>query len=81
DGKDYLFLNMAEDPATGRLFVTDDSKGKATLIFDERTGTVTLFRLVTAWDSVKISCNCQGKIWRQALMVNHICCLPLKSPP
>jgi len=40
DGKEYLFLNMAEDPATGRLFVTDDSKGKATLIFDERTGKV-----------------------------------------
>lgn len=40
-----------------------------------------LFRLVTAWDSVKISCNCQEKIWRQALMVNHICCLPPKSPP
>jgi len=40
DGKEYLFLNMAEDPATGRLFVTDDSKGKTTLIFDERTGKV-----------------------------------------
>jgi len=40
DGKAYLFLNMAEDPATGRLFVTDDSKGKVTLIFDERTGKV-----------------------------------------
>ncbi|HHD7473703.1 TPA: YncE family protein [Klebsiella oxytoca] len=40
DGKEYLFLNMAEDPATGRLFVTDDSKGKATLVFDERTGKV-----------------------------------------
>ncbi|WAH61785.1 hypothetical protein LZ023_40120 (plasmid) [Pseudomonas silvicola] len=40
DGKEYLFLNMAEDPSTGRLFVTDDSKGKATLVFDERTGKV-----------------------------------------
>lgn len=40
DGKAYLFLNMAEDPATGRLFVTDDSKGKATLVFDERSGKV-----------------------------------------
>lgn len=40
DGKTWLFLNMAEDPATGRLFVTDDSKGKATLVFDERTGKV-----------------------------------------
>ncbi len=40
DGKQYLFLNMAEDPATGRLFVTDDSKAKATLVFDEHTGKV-----------------------------------------
>ncbi|WP_434585395.1 YncE family protein [Klebsiella sp. R390] len=40
DGKEYLFLNMAEDPSTGRLFVTDDSKGKATLVFDEHTGKV-----------------------------------------
>lgn len=40
DGKEYLFLNMAEDPATGRLFVTDDSKGKTTLVFNERTGKV-----------------------------------------
>ncbi|MEG3135062.1 YncE family protein [Rouxiella sp. T17] len=40
DGKAYLFLNMAEDPATGRLFVTDDSKAKTTLVFDERSGKV-----------------------------------------
>jgi DNA-binding beta-propeller fold protein YncE len=40
DGKEYLFLNLAEDPVTGRLFVTDDSKAKATLVFDERTGKV-----------------------------------------
>lgn len=40
DGKAYLFLNMAEDPATGRLFVTDDSKGKTTLVFDIHTGKV-----------------------------------------
>jgi len=40
DKKAYLFLNMAEDPATGRLFVTDDSKAKTTLIFDERSGNV-----------------------------------------
>ena len=38
DGKAWLFLNLAEDAATGRLFVTDDSKGKATLVFDERSG-------------------------------------------
>ena len=40
DGKKYLFLNMAEDPATGRLFVTDDSQGKTTLVFDEHSGKV-----------------------------------------
>lgn len=40
DKKAYLFLNMAEDPVTGRLFVTDDSKAKTTLVFDERSGKV-----------------------------------------
>lgn len=40
DDKEYLFLNMAEDPATGRLFVTDDSKAKTVLVFDEHTGKV-----------------------------------------
>ncbi len=40
DDKPYLFLNMAEDPATGRLFVTDNSKAKETLVFDERSGKV-----------------------------------------
>jgi Uncharacterized conserved protein len=40
DGKSYLFLNMATDPKTGHLFVTDDSKAKTTLVFDERTGKV-----------------------------------------
>ncbi|SNY69858.1 YncE family protein [Enterobacter sp. CC120223-11] len=40
DGKSYLFLNMAEDAKTGRLFVTDDSKAKTTLVFDEHTGKV-----------------------------------------
>ncbi|WP_380178256.1 YncE family protein [Kalamiella sp. sgz302252] len=40
DGKEYLLLNLAEDPATGRLFVTDNSKAKTTLVFDERSGKV-----------------------------------------
>ncbi|TCW07675.1 hypothetical protein EDF73_1124 [Raoultella sp. BIGb0138] len=40
DGQSYLFLNLAEDPATGRLFVTDDSQAKTTLVFDERSGKV-----------------------------------------
>ena len=40
DGQKYLFLNMAEDPTTGRLFVTDNSEGKTTLVFDEHSGKV-----------------------------------------
>lgn len=40
DNKDYLFLNMAEDPTSGHLFVTDDSKAKTTLVFDEKSGKV-----------------------------------------
>lgn len=40
DNKTYLFLNLAEDAATGRLFVTDNSKAKTTLVFDERSGKV-----------------------------------------
>ncbi|MDO6405861.1 YncE family protein [Pantoea phytobeneficialis] len=40
DDKTYLLLNLAEDPATGRLFVTDNSKAKTTLVFDEHTGKV-----------------------------------------
>jgi len=38
DGQDAQFLNMAEDPATGRLFVTDNASTKNTLVFDERSG-------------------------------------------
>ena len=40
DEHKYLFLNMAEDPTTGYLFVTDNSEGKTTLVFDERSGKV-----------------------------------------
>lgn len=40
DDKTYLFLNLAEDPATGRLFVTDNSKAKTTLVFDLGSGKV-----------------------------------------
>ena len=36
--KPALLLNMAEDPATGRLFVTDNSKAKTTLVLNIRTG-------------------------------------------
>ncbi|WP_435954991.1 hypothetical protein [Dryocola sp. BD626] len=38
--KEALLLNMAEDPATGRLFVTDNSKAKTTLVLDIKTGEV-----------------------------------------
>jgi len=40
DGQDIRLLNMAEDPATGRLFVTDNSQANNTLVFDERSGKV-----------------------------------------
>lgn len=40
DGNTYLFLNLAEDPSTGRLFVTDNSKARATLVFDIHSGKV-----------------------------------------
>lgn len=40
DQKAYLFLNLAEDPATGRLFVTDNSQAKTTLVFDQHSGKV-----------------------------------------
>lgn len=41
DGQEYLLLNFAHDPGTHRLFVTDHSKGKTTLVLDDRTGKVT----------------------------------------
>jgi len=40
EGKTNLFLNFAEDAATHRLFVTDNSQGKATYVFDALTGKV-----------------------------------------
>ena len=38
--KEALLLNLAEDPATGRLFVTDNSKAKTTLVLDIHSGKV-----------------------------------------
>lgn len=55
DGKEYLFLNMAEDPATGRLFVADNSKAKNTLVFDERSGKV--IKRLDLGDSLGIKFN------------------------
>lgn len=56
DGRKYLFLNMAEDPSTGHLFVTDNSEAKTTLVFDEHTGKV-IKRL--AGDALGIKFNAQ----------------------
>ncbi|WP_227660040.1 ABC transporter substrate-binding protein, partial [Klebsiella pneumoniae] len=36
--KPALLLNMAEDSDTGRLFVTDNSKAKTTLVLDIHSG-------------------------------------------
>lgn len=55
DGQEYLFLHMAEDPATGRLFVTDNSKAKNTLVFDERSGKV--IKRLNLGDSLGIKFN------------------------
>ena len=55
DGQDTQFLNMAEDPATGRLFVTDNSKAKNTLVFDERSGK--LIQRLDPADSMGIKFN------------------------
>jgi len=55
DGQDTQFLNMAEDPATGRLFVTDNAKEKNTLVFDERSGKV--IQRLDPGDSVGIKFN------------------------
>jgi DNA-binding beta-propeller fold protein YncE len=46
---------MAEDPATGRLFVTDNSKAKNTLVFDERSGKV--IKRLNPGDSLGIKFN------------------------
>ncbi|MGD9426791.1 YncE family protein [Pantoea sp. NSTU24] len=40
DGQADPFLNMAEDPATGRLFVTAHSPAGQARVFDERSGRV-----------------------------------------
>ncbi|MBS0897051.1 YncE family protein [Pantoea dispersa] len=55
DGKEYLLLNLAEDAANGRLYVTDNSKGKTTLVFDERSGKV--IKRLDVGDSLGIKFN------------------------
>lgn len=50
-----LLLNMAEDPQTGRLFVTDNSKAKTTLVLDIRTGK--LLKKLDVGDSLAVKFN------------------------
>ncbi|EPQ0972576.1 hypothetical protein NNU90_002765 [Citrobacter farmeri] len=53
--KPALLLNMAEDPQTGRLFVTDNSKAKTTLVLDIRTGKV--LKQLEVGDSLSVKFN------------------------
>ncbi|ALB61802.1 FIG00626109: hypothetical protein [Cronobacter condimenti 1330] len=55
--KPALLLNMAEDPATGRLFVTDNSKAKTTLVLDIRSGEV--IKQLEVGDSLAVKFNPQ----------------------
>lgn len=53
--KTALLLNIAEDSATGRLFVTDNSKAKTTLVLDITTGTV--IKQLPVGDSLAVKFN------------------------
>lgn len=53
--KEALLLNMAEDPATGRLFVTDNSKAKTTLVLDIHSGKV--IKQLDVGDSLAVKFN------------------------
>ncbi|WNN48208.1 YncE family protein [Siccibacter colletis] len=53
--KEALLLNFAEDTATGRLFVTDSSKAKTTLVLDIRTGDV--IKQLPVGDSLAVKFN------------------------
>ena len=50
-----LLLNMAEDAQTGRLFVTDNSKAKTTLVLDIHTGK--LLKKLDVGDSLAVKFN------------------------
>ncbi|WP_413738289.1 hypothetical protein ACL2XP_08545 [Sodalis sp. RH21] len=54
-GKEALLLNLAEDPKTGRLFVTDNSKAKTTLVLDIRSGQV--LKQLEIGDSLAVKFN------------------------
>ncbi|HDS6850931.1 hypothetical protein [Enterobacter sp. V87_3] len=53
--KPALLLNLAEDAATGRLFVTDNSKAKTTLVVNIRTGE--LIKQLAVGDSLAVKFN------------------------
>lgn len=53
--KKALLLNLAEDPATGRLFVTDNSEAKTTLVLDIHRGNV--LRQLDIGDSLGVVFN------------------------
>jgi len=53
--KESLLLNFAEDSATGRLFVTDNSKAKTTLVLDIHTGKV--IKQLDVGDSLSVKFN------------------------
>jgi DNA-binding beta-propeller fold protein YncE len=53
--KPALLLNLAEDKATGRLFVTDNSKAKTTLVLDIHTGEV--IKQLDVGDSLAVKFN------------------------
>lgn len=55
--KPALLLNIAEDSATGRLFVTDNSKAKTTLVLDIHSGQ--LQRELDVGDSLAVKFNAQ----------------------
>lgn len=53
--KPALLLNLAEDTATGRLFITDNSKAKTTLAMNIRTGE--LIKQLEVGDSLAVKFN------------------------
>lgn len=53
--KPALLLNLAEDTATGLLFVTDNSKAKTTLVMNIRTGE--LIKQLEVGDSLAVKFN------------------------
>lgn len=53
--KPALLLNMAEDTQTSRLFVTDNSKAKTTLVLDIHTGK--LIKQLDVGDSLSVKFN------------------------